>query len=715
MRRTLLLSLLPLTVLAACTTITATNKGFVEPLWSSPPIEHVVSVRDGRTGERVEFDAMLDELADFDAVFLGETHTDETTHRVEYATYRGLLERRDGRVTLALEMFDRDVQPALDAYVRGEIDEATFLARSRPWTNYRTAYRPMIEAARAGRHPVVASNFPAPLRRRVASEGLQALTAEERAFAPKELLANTPAYWRRVDNAIRGHAGMMGPAAAADDPRLTSVQSLWDNSMGEACALVLAQDDDRAVLHVNGGFHSEYWDGTVRQMLLRAPDARVATVAIVPTANPFTAESSNVPVADYVVYVEESARDLNEGTYGVNVPRELEYRLHVPTSANDARRVPLLVWLVDDGESAQDALALWTSRVGEHAAVLAIEPPYREIQDDLVAGGRWFWADEFAQDLSALRAGVDAACRFVGDHHPIDTQRIVLAGEGTGATVVAATALLGRATKVRALAFEPRKYASIADFPLPLPELRDPSRPRIASTLRVDAREADRAWWTKELEQYRVIEFDADFAAGAKDAWSVEVDRENAVRAALGIPARAVAADAARTHVVVDGARARSWARLDARTRAERVAILDAEPDADSGSSALDLRVRAEDCGEPGRIPACPGSFGGTTVIVLGADATAEEIAAWRALEAADPLAKASRFQRMVVAESAGERALPVVLDELAAKNRKNVLIVPATWCADGATMRALRRSVRAYEDRMTVQWRPGLGGTAAR
>ncbi len=716
MRRTLVLPLVLTILLGSCTSSPGADAVESGESQSTPPLAHVVSVRDGRTGERVEFDAMLDSLSAADAVFLGESHIDGTTHRVQLETYAGLLDRRDGRVVLAMEMFERDVQPTLDAYVRGEIDEASFLAKSRPWSNYRTAYRPMIELARAERRPVVASNFPAMLRRKVGTDGLAALSPEERALAPVELFANTPAYWRRVDNAVRGHAAMMGPTPTADDPRLTSVQSLWDNSMGEACALALRDHPDHAVLHVNGGFHSEYWDGTVRQLRLRAPEARIATVAIVATANPFSTEFDGVPVADFVVFAEERAQDVDDGTYAVFVPRQLEYKLHVPPTASENARVPLLVWLANEGETADDAFALWKERVGAHSAIVVVEAPYRELQDDLVAGGRWYWPNSFAEDINSLREGIERASDFVLRHQPIDPTRVCLAGEGTGATVVAAVSLLSSELDMRALAFEPRRFASISDFPLPLPELggneRAPSK-----SLRVAARETDVAWWTGELAQYRGVAFDAELGGLTADAWNAESERENAVRAALGLEARTVSADASRAHVRVEGPRARSWARrmTDALSRRDgsRIALLASSESADAGSSEIELTVRAADFARPGRLPECPGSFGGSTIVVLPAGIAPEEATAWRALQEADPLSKANRFQRLVIADDTGERSLPNVLTELLANNRKNVLIVPATWCADGAAMRALQRTTREFEDRMTVQWRPGLGGRA--
>lgn len=682
--------------------------------WSAPPLERAISVRDGKTGERLSFDALLGRLASADAVFLGETHTDETTHRVELAVYEGLLARRTGRVVLAMEMFERDVQPTLDQYLKGEIDEPTFLAHARPWSTYRTAYRPLIERAKSAHAPVVASNFPAGLARRVSRDKgvLESLKPEEKAFVPAALLANTPAYWRRVDNATRGHRAMMGPPPAADDPRLTATQSLWDNAMGESCALALDRHPGSSVLHMNGGFHSEYWDGTARQLALRKPNARVRTVAIVPSSNPNVAEVGGAPVADFVVFAEERAQDENEDKYTVSVPRPLAYRLHVPDSASDLARVPLLVWLTDDGEDAEDALSAWVDRIGDTCAIAVVEAPYRERQDDLVEGGRWYWSNSFREDISAMREGVERVWSYVLRHQPVDPTRVVFAGEGTGATVVASTTMLSDALAVQAIGFAPRRYADIKDFPLPLPEERGDTPPTKKS-LALWVREEDRGFWTDELAEYNAVQFPSTLCVLGTDPWRAELDRENSVRAALGVPARDVPANAKRAHVVVHGARAIEWARKLAFERSkqgELVALLDRAPE-DASSSAIELAVHAADYAHGAVLPRAPGAFGGTTIVVLPAGLDSAEIAAWQDLEKNDPIAKKSRFHSLVVATSAGERTLPVVLAELAKKGRKNMLIVPATWCADGETMRALRQSALSFEDRMDLHWRPGLGG----
>ena len=166
---------------------------------------------DGRTFAEVTWDGSLDRLAQADVVFLGETHLDQLTHDAELEFLRGLAARRGGKVTLSMEMFERDVQPAVDDYLAGRIDEATFLARSRPWGNYPTDYRPLIECARREGIPVVAANLPAALRMKLARGGQQAfdaLTPAEKGWVPAKLYENPPEYWERVANVTRGHGAL---------------------------------------------------------------------------------------------------------------------------------------------------------------------------------------------------------------------------------------------------------------------------------------------------------------------------------------------------------------------------------------------------------------------------------------------------------------------------------------------------------------------------
>ena len=80
-------------------------------------------------------------------MLVGEQHDDPNSHRLESALLQGLMQRRVA-VTVSLEMFERDVQPALDAYLRGADSEEEFLKSSRPWPRYASDYRSLVELAK---------------------------------------------------------------------------------------------------------------------------------------------------------------------------------------------------------------------------------------------------------------------------------------------------------------------------------------------------------------------------------------------------------------------------------------------------------------------------------------------------------------------------------------------------------------------------------------
>src|SRR5262249_42806382 len=210
----------------------------------------------------------------------------------------------------------------------------TLRERARPWPNYATAYRPLIEAARARGLPVVGSNISPDLRRKLSSGRAQAwaaMTTDERAQVPPALEPASQAYWQRVGRATGGHMPVAGAPAANPDDKLYDVQNLWDNTMGWSCARALEKHPGWVVLHVNGGFHSKYGDGTVAQLKHRRPQVRIATIQVVPVADLHQIDTRDAGrAADFLVFAEARARDVSEGFHAVVAPREARYRLHVP-------------------------------------------------------------------------------------------------------------------------------------------------------------------------------------------------------------------------------------------------------------------------------------------------------------------------------------------------------------------------------------------------
>lgn len=266
-------------------------------------------VYDTKKKRLVDFEAMAADLAKSDLVFLGEQHDDTRTHQLQAAVLEAVARRRSGPIVLALEMFERDVQPALDSYLAGSISEPDFLNASRPWPNYRADYRPMIEFARANGWPVVAGNVPRRLASVVARRGLGALDslpATDRAFIAKDLSCPRDEYWTRFKATMgdmSGHGMQLSPEQVDQMVwRTYEAQCVKDETMGEAVAAAHLQRG-ALVVHPNGSFHSDYRFGTAERAKRRAPNARMRVVSFVPVADLDTVDGKpRRKLGDYVVF-----------------------------------------------------------------------------------------------------------------------------------------------------------------------------------------------------------------------------------------------------------------------------------------------------------------------------------------------------------------------------------------------------------------------------
>ncbi|MES2524542.1 MAG: ChaN family lipoprotein [Gemmatimonadota bacterium] len=308
------LAVLPLT---GCRT-TAPAFGTAAATRSAP-----VRVYDARASRWVPFDEMMRSVSTADVVFLGEQHDDPVTHSLELAVLAAIGERR-GRVVLSLEMFERDVQGALDRYLAGTMPEVDFLAASRPWDRYATDYRPLVELARVRGWPVVAANVPRPIASAVSRRGIahiDSLSPLMRTFAAADHQCPRDGYFDRFAETMSGHgAGIPAApssgaspatATAAADPgaravieRFYEAQCVKDEAMGEAVATAFATSGRATpVLHVDGAFHSDYRLGTVERARRRMGNARMVVLSAVPVADLATADAApHRGKADYIVF-----------------------------------------------------------------------------------------------------------------------------------------------------------------------------------------------------------------------------------------------------------------------------------------------------------------------------------------------------------------------------------------------------------------------------
>lgn len=262
-------------------------------------------------GRFSDFEAMLADIARADVVLVGEQHDDRNTHRLELALLEGLMRRRPA-IAVALEMFERDAQPALAGYLADRLTETEFLESSRPWPRYASDYRPLVEFARAHGWPVIASNVPRRIAAHVARQGPQALedlTESDRGYVARSIECPRDDYRMRFIETMNEHPApgtetLSDPERGAMNDRYYYSQCVKDETMAESIVEARASADRPLVVHFNGAFHTDFRSGVVPRVQRRLDGARVVVLSILPVDDLDRVDPAEEDLkrADYLIY-----------------------------------------------------------------------------------------------------------------------------------------------------------------------------------------------------------------------------------------------------------------------------------------------------------------------------------------------------------------------------------------------------------------------------
>jgi len=202
-------------------------------------------------------------------VFVGETHDNPASHRLQEEILKALQQANPGHITLAMEMFTPRQQPVLDLWSAGRLSEKEFLRQVDWYDTWRinfSFYRPLLDYCRDQRIKVLALNAPEDLKQKVSRTPFSELSAEDRARLPQ--LDEADPYQRAMATAVFADH-KMGQAMLDGFLR---VQTLWDETMAENLANYLrGQDERQQALVVAGGNHIRYGYGIPRRLFRRLP------------------------------------------------------------------------------------------------------------------------------------------------------------------------------------------------------------------------------------------------------------------------------------------------------------------------------------------------------------------------------------------------------------------------------------------------------------
>lgn len=193
-------------------------------------------------------------------VYLGELHDNPDHHKMQAAVIEALA-KRGRNVIVGFEMFTRPVQENLNGWTLGWWSEEEFIEKSdwkKQWGFDFALYRPIFEATKKYRLPMVALNVPRDWVRQVGRTGFASLSPEIRAQVPEIDLTNQD--HRSIFTALMGGHPMTGERGEF----VYSAQVLWDEGMADTALKYLAQaptTSNTVFAVVAGGGHLMYGQG----------------------------------------------------------------------------------------------------------------------------------------------------------------------------------------------------------------------------------------------------------------------------------------------------------------------------------------------------------------------------------------------------------------------------------------------------------------------
>ncbi|XWK90664.1 MAG: ChaN family lipoprotein [Phormidium sp.] len=269
---------------------------FCTPIANAQKISSPISQQNYTTQE------FFQNLTQANVIYLGETHTSEADHKAQLEIIQQVYAKKP-KIAIAMEMFQRPYQGAIDRYLAGKITEQELLTQTEyqqrwgfPWEYY----APILRFAKENIIPVLALNTPSEVTRKVARQGLESLTPEEKKYIPpiSEIRTDNADYRQMLLDVFNQHQ-QGGHGASASFERFFSAQVLWDETMAETIAEFLKDNPNHTVIVLAGQGHLVYGYGIPSRVARRLGNSLVQK-SILLNPDPELPLKKDQPVADFL-------------------------------------------------------------------------------------------------------------------------------------------------------------------------------------------------------------------------------------------------------------------------------------------------------------------------------------------------------------------------------------------------------------------------------
>lgn len=249
-------------------------------------------------GKVTNYKKMVAAMSAADVVLFGEYHDNPVVHWLQLESTRDVFALRKDMV-LGAEMFEADVQSLVDRYVFDSMPDKEFEKSSRPWPNYKTDYKPLLEFARENRLKFVAANIPRKYASLVFKGGFEAL--DTLSALQKSWIAPLPPLY---DSSLACYAEISKAAGMHGGPNLPKAQAIKDATM--AHFIMKNWSAGKIFIHYNGAYHSNNYQSIYWYLKKANPNLKIVTISTTTQAQLMSLDKEAMNTADFIIATPET-------------------------------------------------------------------------------------------------------------------------------------------------------------------------------------------------------------------------------------------------------------------------------------------------------------------------------------------------------------------------------------------------------------------------
>ncbi|MDO4727575.1 MAG: ChaN family lipoprotein [Bacteroidota bacterium] len=247
-------------------------------------------------GKKITYAKMTKELQKYEVILFGELHNEPIAHWLQIKIVKDFHKAKH-HFAIGLEMMERDVQPYLDDYLKGDITQKQFDSLGRLWHNYTTDYKPIVDYAKENKISVIASNIPRRYARKVYKYGLEAL--DSLPDADKKWIAPLPI---KYDSELSQYKNMLKMNVHAGE-NFPKAQAIKDATMGYS--IVEQLENNQKIIHLHGAYHSDFYQGIYWYVKQQRPEVKIAVISTVLQEQLQSIDKDSLKKADFIIVIDQ--------------------------------------------------------------------------------------------------------------------------------------------------------------------------------------------------------------------------------------------------------------------------------------------------------------------------------------------------------------------------------------------------------------------------